>query len=268
MKRIKTIKACTFICLIMGISFLIACIFIFINVHNFVKNGEETTATIISITISGSGDDERHIVEVEYFVNDIKYINSIGYYDSRMMEGQSIPIIFLPNNPNQIIYGDNEYLPFWMFFGVGASSSIIGLVLLLELKKRLKNSNLNDDNMQMSGVEIKKITVKNYILLSIPVVSTFYAMFRMLFLISEHFDSIGNFFGKKFWKFWFSCMLIMLASFLISSPLYIVTHLLSSLNSEVLLIIFSLLIFISWGYSIYFLTNYVIKKTKSIKVTI
>lgn len=264
MKRNKSIKMITFICLIIGFVFLFASFFNYVYVHDFVKNGEETTATIISITTSGNDEDERHIVEVEYLVNDVKYITSLGHYDSEMIEGRTVPIIYLPDNPYKIIYGENTYMTFWMFFVVGASFSIIGLVLLIVLKKRVKNVSLDDEKAQISVVETKKMATRNYMLLSIPVVGAFYAMFRMLFLISEHFDSTWSIFGKRFWKFWSSCTLIMVVSLFVSSPLYIAAYLILPLNNRALFTVFILLFFILWGYSVYFITNYVIRATKSI----
>ena len=121
----------------MGVAFLITSMFIYIYLHNFVKNGEKTTAMIVEITTSGSGEDKKHLVEVEYHINDVEYSNFIGYYHSDMREGQIVPIIYLPNIPDKIIYGENVYILFWMFFGVGTSFSIVGSVLLIIHKKRL-----------------------------------------------------------------------------------------------------------------------------------
>ena len=105
---------------------------------------------------------------------------------------------------------------------------------------------------------------KDIILLALPVIGIFYAMFRMLFVISKHFDSRRSFFGLRFWKFWFSCAFIMLTSALVCSPIIIGYLFMIKFESITLIIIFALLLSVAYGFCAYFLTDLVIKKTKPV----
>lgn len=113
-----------------------------------------------------------------------------------------------------------------------------------------------------------KLTTEKAILLSIPVVSTFYALFRMLFSLSKHFGhSRRNGFNSKFWKMWFSGVIVGLTSMAIAFfvPAYFIYHLIlqnTNANPEILNTVLGLGASIIWGFSAYFLTNLVLKKTK------
>lgn len=263
MKKNKTLKNCSIIFLIMGVAFLIASIITFFYINNFVRNGEETTATIISITSTDIGGDTDYRVKVEYYVNNVKYSNYINQYHSGMSVGQNISIIYMPNNPTNIIYGENVYLMFWVFMGIGVLFSISGYILLVVIKRRRRALSLeNVKNEQAKIIEIKKPSLGKYIILSLPVVGQFYAMFRMLFLLNEHYDAPWSFFSKRLWKSCLSCGFIMLTALIINTPLFILLSFIAKAENNILLIIFSLLIFISIGFWIYFLTNYVIKRSK------
>ena len=102
-KGLRMLKICKISTLIFGIVFLISSIFIYAHIDNFIKNGEETTGTIVFISITGSGEDMHTYVEVEYFIDGTKYVNQLNAYHSGMKEGQLVPIRYLPNNRDEII---------------------------------------------------------------------------------------------------------------------------------------------------------------------
>ncbi len=107
-----------------------------------------------------------------------------------------------------------------------------------------------------------KPTAQNYILLSIPVIGVFYAMFRMLFVVNKQFNQEKSFYGKGFWKLWFNCIFVMLAAAISCIPFYVVFYFISKLEIAVLTVLFVLLIFISLGFAMYFFTNYVVNKSR------
>lgn len=163
-KRLKSLKICELITLAFGIAFLISSIFIYVHGNNFIKNGEETTATIVSIISTGSSEDSHAYVKVEYYIDGIKYFNELNAYHSGMKEGQLITIKYLPNNPNEIIYAENEYLLFWVFFGVGLAFTITSIILVFVIKNR--KNNFDEAVIQINNKLRKKIKT-NLIVISI-----------------------------------------------------------------------------------------------------
>lgn len=142
MGKTKIFSICSKIFLVVGIMFLIVSVFLYIKTNNFINNGEETTGTIVSLTKEGKKGNEVYNVTVEYIIDNIKYNNELNYYDSRMYEGQTISIRFLSNNPNKIMYGDNEFNLFWIIFGCGIGVSLLGSIFLFLLKNERKKFDL------------------------------------------------------------------------------------------------------------------------------
>jgi hypothetical protein len=112
-----------------GICFIIGSIYNYQHTTYLINNGEITEATITSIINDRSGEDVQTKVFVEYVINGIRYTNELGTYISGMKEGQIVPIRYLPENPNIILYSKYEYVLFWIFLCIGSFSIIIGLIV-------------------------------------------------------------------------------------------------------------------------------------------
>lgn len=108
---------------------LICLIFIFIGFFffkdnmEFQKNSLETVGVITNIERVGSGDNIRHIVDVQYVIDEKVYEKELGAYDSSMYEGKSIVLTYHSDNPMDARVMSSNIL-FIMFMCIGGISFI------------------------------------------------------------------------------------------------------------------------------------------------
>ncbi len=101
------------------------------NSLKFDKRGVKTDAVIVRIDEKRDSDgDYDHIVYVRYTVNGREYITMLGTYTSSMYVGKTVPILYMPNNPSDIIYGKLTKFPAIVFIVMGGVFFIIGVIAL------------------------------------------------------------------------------------------------------------------------------------------
>lgn len=101
------------------------------NSLKFEKRGVKTDAVIVRIDEKRDSDgDYDHIVYVRYTVNGREYTTRLGTYTSSMYVGKTVPILYMPNNPSDIMYGKLTKFPAIVFIGMGGVFFIIGIIAL------------------------------------------------------------------------------------------------------------------------------------------
>lgn len=120
-----------------GLLFIAIGLFMYKTAKNFSDNAVPTEATIVSISVIKKDDGNDHRVDVEYYVDNMKYTNKLNYYDSSMRVGQIVTIKYLPDNPKKIIYCDSgDKIVFLM---VISGFGLIGLgILNMLFRKKLE----------------------------------------------------------------------------------------------------------------------------------
>ncbi len=114
-----------------------------------------TKATVVTIvrvkdSMSGRHTSYHHDVNIEYSVDGKTYNNKLNYYDSDIYEGRQVTILYNPENPEEIIYGEltDTFTSSFTIIGigiivVGALTFVVGIVIAVKCKKsynELKNA--------------------------------------------------------------------------------------------------------------------------------
>lgn len=124
-----------------GIGALVGSYFTRVRADDFMNNGIKIDATIVSIVTSGLGEDEHSNAFVTYEVNGIIYKTELDRYSDEMQEGQTIPIRYMPDNPNKIAYGKNEYFESWMFIMASAICIAVSVIMII-IAVAIKNNKI------------------------------------------------------------------------------------------------------------------------------
>ena len=122
------------LCLFCGLVFL-AVGFYFCSVGGeFRRNGVKTQAEIVRIDKKYEDGEEKASVFVKYTVKNTEYESLLNYYSDFLREGDTVPILYLRNNPKKITYTKNRaVLPIAFFTGAGicfafSAIAVIGIV--------------------------------------------------------------------------------------------------------------------------------------------
>ncbi len=146
MKQDKALKILEIVFGSIGIIMLVIGVIIFANGINK-KNTYKTTEAIISEIKSyrDSDGDVSHKVYVTYRLPGTGELHeiSIGYYSSSMDEGDTIEIMYNPENPKKIAVLNG----YWISAGILVLMGIVfgavgGSMFLIEIKKNIKRKNL------------------------------------------------------------------------------------------------------------------------------
>lgn len=119
MKKSKILTVA--ILLICGFGFIATGIFLHLRRQDYVKNGIPAQATIVRVDIYEDFEDEtEYRVYVEFTVNGQLYSGQLHMYKSGMRAGQTVPIYYMPDNPNNFIYAKGQllYVIFYVFGGI------------------------------------------------------------------------------------------------------------------------------------------------------
>ena len=104
---------------VIGIVLVLIGIKVQIDNTNFLKTAQMTEAIITDITTDGFGEDESHIVSIEYNVDGITYHEKLGEYDSGMYINQRIEIYYNSENPSECKGKSSKYVGFIVIiFGI------------------------------------------------------------------------------------------------------------------------------------------------------
>jgi len=111
--------------------------FLYYRARAFIRNGVLTTAVIVSIDATGTSTDSDgnettdYSALVEYTADGTVYRNYLDTYSSSMRVGQTVPIRYLPNDPNKIQYAKNEYMAVWLLGGFGAAAVAVSALMFV-----------------------------------------------------------------------------------------------------------------------------------------
>lgn len=84
-----------------------------VKAERYVKNGVKTDATITSVTRNVSSDEDNvsYDVFVEFRVDGVKHKGLLDSYVIGMKKGDTVPVYYMPDNPDDFSYGKANYLP-------------------------------------------------------------------------------------------------------------------------------------------------------------
>ena len=130
----KSKKLLIFLCLVSGVIFLSAGIYLNSRTSEFKKNGIETQAEIVLIEKDYDTDGEEKItVYVKYTVENTTYTIKLDYYSFTLHEGDIITILYLPDAPGKITYPKFNTVPQTLFFVGGGICIAAGLAYLVAI---------------------------------------------------------------------------------------------------------------------------------------
>lgn len=117
--------------ILIGVILLVLGIFIGNSQRSYRANSEYTTATITMIEKRFPNDfkKSKHVVYVEYVVDDVSYNGKLNYYTSNMSEGEAVGIYYDPHNPQSFKADSGLFVPV-LTCGLGVLFLIIGCTTL------------------------------------------------------------------------------------------------------------------------------------------
>ena len=123
--------------IVFGAIFILLGIVLGISDINFKKTAIETTATITNIySHTNSDGDTDHTVYVEYTIDGVKYNEQLDIYKTNMQEGQSVQILYSPQNPQKISAVSSG--TFFFMIPFGAIFFLIGFIPIVRQRKKEK----------------------------------------------------------------------------------------------------------------------------------
>ena len=129
-KTIKSTLTIALIILIAGVIFLTVGIIFNAKGAKFRNNGETTTAVIKEISTEQHNGDYYNVPYVLYVIDGVTYYTNLSEYFFTMKVGDEVEIIYLKNDPTQVILANgNDSASIFSIF-VGAVLIIIGVVFL------------------------------------------------------------------------------------------------------------------------------------------
>lgn len=151
----------------------------------FEREGIETQAKIVRIEYDYSN--EEDIVYVQYTVGDNEYVNELDFYSFTMQEGDTVNILYLPDDPNRITNLSTLKTPQTIFYVIGGIFAGGGILWLIsDAKKKIRFNRLKERGYAVTA-DITRFDVNRYsrVLGEHPA-------------IIECKDSVGNIYKKKF----------------------------------------------------------------------
>jgi len=107
----------------------------FMDAH-FIKYGEVIPAKIVSIEVTGRGEDLEATVMVEYEADGVRQLDELGFYSSKMSVGQTVQIRHLPEDQNKIVCVGSEFFGFALFSFFGLGGLAFSCLATIKLRKR------------------------------------------------------------------------------------------------------------------------------------
>lgn len=127
---------------IVGIGLFVRGVFDLISGVRFEETAKETTATITTITSDMTpGGDAEYNAYVDYQVEGKWYRDvCLHYYTSSMREGETITLLYDPENPENIRTREGDILSCVFLLGGGTGFSCVGIIpLIIKLKRKGKS---------------------------------------------------------------------------------------------------------------------------------
>ena len=144
-RKISKAEILTIIAFVLiGAGLILYAVFYYYRAENYLKNYVQTEGVIVDIRVDYGTDESMWYIYVEYEVDNVVYVNTMGNtvnFLNEMEIGRTVPIRYMRDNPNRIIYDKELFTPFWVLLSLGIISfcgSIFGLSQIL-IKLRKKN---------------------------------------------------------------------------------------------------------------------------------
>ena len=136
-KKAETIGLIIF--LLIGIGLLLGATASFAHSNNFLKNGVQTEAVILDINTGHGSENSTDAIFIEYEANGEKRTKTIFMSLGDIKIGDSIPIRYLKDDPDSIIYDNNLFSAFYILLFTGIAvvlfSASRGIYLLIKSRK-------------------------------------------------------------------------------------------------------------------------------------
>jgi len=146
MKQDKALKILEIVFGIVGVIMLVVGIIIFTSGITKKNTYKTTEAVISSIESYRDSDGDRHYtVYVTYRVPGTSQLHetSIGYYSSSMDEGETIEVMYNPENPKEIVALNGYWIAAGILTLMGVVfGSVAAVMLITEVRKNIKMKNL------------------------------------------------------------------------------------------------------------------------------
>ncbi len=141
MKKNKSDKKFIVLASITALVFIAVGIFLLVRNIDYKTNGIKTYAVITRIETDYSPTDEttNHYVYVRFEAEGKIIEGELGAYTSSMREGQTVPVRYMPNNPENFVYGKAMFLPSVLCFIAGG---VLIAFLIIPIKTAVTKSKL------------------------------------------------------------------------------------------------------------------------------
>ena len=111
-----------------GVLFLTVAVFAWIKTVTFRGEGVHADAVIVGIETDYFGDDEDHEVTVRFTTENGEEIEGeLDAYKSGFREGKTVPVLYLPDDPQTFTYEKNGLLLPLIFGGAGVFLLAVGI---------------------------------------------------------------------------------------------------------------------------------------------
>lgn len=119
--------------LIAIVAFAAAGVITLVKAENYVKNGVKADATITSVTRSLYSDEDNaeYDVVVEFRVDGVKHSGQLDAYVIGMKKGDTVPVYYMPDNPDDFSYGKVNYVPTIMSFCAAGLLSVFEIIVII-----------------------------------------------------------------------------------------------------------------------------------------
>lgn len=145
-----------------GLLFVGVAIFYAVSYNNKANNGIKTDAIIVDIDSYYTADrDLRHVATVEFQVEGVTYRGELNEYWSSMRVGQTVPIYYNPDNPNEFAYGKLSWVLLLCFGGMGSLVTFIGLytgITAIKFNAKLRRLTASGKKVTATITDVKQIS--------------------------------------------------------------------------------------------------------------
>lgn len=147
---------------LIGLLFVGVAIFYAVSFNNASSKGIKTDATIVKIDSYYTTDhDKRHVVTVEFQVQGETYRGELNEYSSSMKVGQTVPVYYNPENPNEFVHGKISWVLLLCFGGMGSIVTFIGLytgITAIRFNAKLRRLTENGRKITATITEVRQIS--------------------------------------------------------------------------------------------------------------
>ena len=142
----KLTKKNAILVIVSGVLFLAVAVFSWVKTVYYRGEGVHADAEIVDIDVNGIGDDEDHDVIVKFTTEKGEEITGkLDVYKSSFYEGKIVPVLYIPDDPNNFTYEKNGLLLPLIFGAAGVALVVFGVIGLA------RNRRGYDDGTDFNG---------------------------------------------------------------------------------------------------------------------